>query len=106
VSALLLQLVQTSAHDVRVQAQRFFRKKTQAAALRRQESGITIINSDQELLEKEDHEVKPILATPYVKEVTNHIPILGTCASQRWVTRSYRYCAQHRGLSYTTRGAD
>ncbi len=38
VSALLLQLVQTSAHGVRVQAKRLAKARQQALALRRQES--------------------------------------------------------------------
>jgi cohesin loading factor subunit SCC2 len=38
VSALLLQLVQTSAHGVRVQAKRLAKARQQALAMRRQES--------------------------------------------------------------------
>jgi hypothetical protein len=38
VSALLLQLVQTSAHGVRIQAKRLAKARQQALAMRRQES--------------------------------------------------------------------
>ena len=59
VSALLLQLVQTSAHGVRLQAKRLAKARQQALALRRQES-ITETPSEKPpgpFLDEKDKEV-------------------------------------------------
>ena len=59
VSALLLQLVQTSAHGVRVQAKRLAKARQQALAMRRQES-MAEVPSDKPadpFLDENDEEV-------------------------------------------------
>ena len=57
VSALLLQLVQTSAHDVRLAAGRISKSRQQAFALRRQDSNTDL--ADEPFLEEQDFEVWP-----------------------------------------------
>lgn len=55
VSALLLQLVQTSAHGVRVAARRLGKARQQAAALKRTES-YGSVDEAKPFLEDQDHE--------------------------------------------------
>jgi cohesin loading factor subunit SCC2 len=62
VSALLLQLVQTSAHDVRLEARKLGKARVQQLALRRQESISGPIHGgmreDEPFLDQQDHEVR------------------------------------------------
>lgn len=60
VSALLLQLVQTSAHGVRIQARRLARARQQALAMRRQESMAETQSekSPGPFLDEKDNEVR------------------------------------------------
>lgn len=62
VSALLLQLVQTSAHGVRVQAKRLAKARQQALAMRRQESVAEALSADKPadpfLDEKDEEEIQ------------------------------------------------
>ena len=66
VSALLLQLVQTSAHGVRVQARRLSKARQHALAMRRQESmaETPLEKSLGPFLDEKDNEV---LLPPYDK---------------------------------------
>ena len=60
VSALLLQLVQTSAHGVRVQVKRLAKARQQALAMRRQESVAEALSADKPadpFLDEKDEEV-------------------------------------------------
>ena len=63
VSALLLQLVQTSAHGVRVQAKRLAKARQQALAMRRQDSMAEAPSekSPGPFLDEKDNEVLPPL---------------------------------------------
>ncbi len=54
VSALLLQLVQTSAHNVRTEARRIARARQQQTALRRQDSSTNVV---EPFLDEQDSEV-------------------------------------------------
>ena len=68
VSALLLQLVQTSAHNVRIEARRIAKARRQQFALRRQESMNGDIESDDKFLDECDSEVRQIYVISTVTE--------------------------------------
>jgi hypothetical protein len=63
VSALLLQLVQTSAHDVRIQARKIEKARQNKFALRRQESlteSQTSLLTPEPFLDDNDHDVRSL----------------------------------------------
>jgi hypothetical protein len=60
VSALLLQLVQTSAHDVRVEAQKLTKLRHQHMALKRQESMVSVPGTNEDTqLDEHDMQACP-----------------------------------------------
>jgi hypothetical protein len=83
VSALLLQLVQTSAHGVRVQAKRLAKARQQALAMRRQESMAETPSekSPGPFLDEKDNEVYP----PFKLQATQCMTfVLGNSALHVW----------------------
>ena len=81
VSALLLQLVQTSAHGVRVQAKRLSKARQQAVAMRRQESIAETLSADK-------------LADPFLDEKDEEV-----LSSRSWTTLCQNFF--HRKFSFT-----
>ena len=82
VSALLLQLVQTSAHGVRVQAKRLAKARQQALAMRRQESMAEAASTDRPaapFLDETDEEVLYFEITDYVLLEFFHRKFSFTC---------------------------
>lgn len=68
VSALLLQLVQTSAHDVRLQATKITRNRQKVFALRRQESSQDV--TAEPFLDENDTEVRSLDFTKLLEPLT------------------------------------
>ena len=85
VSALLLQLVQTSAHDVRVQARAIRKARLQDLALRRQDS----MNEQEEqpFLDEKDMEVSPMRLVTEISFMPTFGSICRNCVSTRqaWI---------------------
>jgi cohesin loading factor subunit SCC2 len=73
VSALLLQLIQTSAHGVRLQARRLAKERQQCLAMRRQES--TNDKASQPFLDDKDEQVgaRPVLLSFNLKRCHKEI---------------------------------
>lgn len=95
-SALLLQLVQTSAHDVRVEAEALRDARTQALAMRRQES---VNDVKPSFLDEKDMEVRAKLLLSYSKVLTS---LLGASSVHFGTRLCDQGCTDYHCISYTT----
>ena len=93
VSVLLLQLVQTSAHDIRLKARKIEKNRQNQRALKRQESFSENGQAQESFLDENDHEVFPLSYKQDIRLNDDTRP--GNCLVQRRSGLNNASCPDH-----------